>query len=208
MRIAAFEKEKSRPLTLRNQIRARIAGLRPGRAAALAFLLIFIVLAPSRASAQLKSNPSAVSLNATLNSGITIVATPGLVNFALVPNGTATGSVPVSIATNWTLPLIFGTISEYAYFTNSAAALTDGAGDNIPSANVSGSVNGGAYAAFTGTSPLAAGSSITVFTQNFFILFSNPGKRTDSLNLQIKTNGLNLPAGTYTGVLHIQAQAT
>jgi hypothetical protein len=170
-------------------------------------LAAVLALCPSRADAQLKSNPAAVSLNATLSSGITITAAPGLVNFNLVRNGTATGSAPISITTSWTLPLIFGNISEYAYFTNSTAALTNGASNNIPSASVSGSLNGGAFTAFTGSSPLAAGSSITVFNQFFFIFFTNPGSRTDSLNLQINTTGLSLPAGTYTGVLHIQAQA-
>jgi hypothetical protein len=160
-----------------------------------------------RAGAQIKSNPAAVNLNATLNSGLTITAAPGLVNFNLVRNGTATGSSAITIITSWTLPLIFGNIIEYAYFTSPAAALTDGAGDNIPSASVAGSFNGGAYTAFTGTSPLAAGSSITLFNQSFFIFFTNPGTRTDSLNLQINTTGLVLPAATYTGVLHIQAQA-
>ncbi len=173
----------------------------------LALLGIVLALCPSRAGAQLKSNPASVSLNATLTSGLTITAAPGLVNFNLVRNGTATGSAPISITTSWRLPLIFGNITEYAYFTSPAAALTDGASDNIPSASVSGSFDGGAYTAFTGTSPLAAGSSKTLFTQIFFIFFSNPGTRTDTLSLQINTTGLNLPAGTYTGVLHIQAQA-
>ena len=48
---------------------------------------------------------------------------------------------------------------------------------------------------------------MTLFTTSFFFFFSNnPATRTDSLNLQINTTGLNLPAGAYTGVLHIQAQ--
>ncbi len=173
----------------------------------LAWLVMALAFAAPRAAAQLKTNPAAVSLNATLNSGITITAAPGLVNFNLVRNGAATGSAPVTIITSWRLPLIFGNIAEYAYFTSPAAALTDGASDNIPSASVSGSLNGGAFTAFTGASPLAAGSSITLFNQFFFILFTNPGTRTDTLNLRIDTTGLNLPAATYTGVLHIQAQA-
>ncbi len=173
----------------------------------LLWLGLAVALFPVRSAAQLKSNPAAVSLSATLNSSITITAAPGLVNFNLVRSGTATGSTPISITTSWALPLIFGNIAEYAYFSNSAAALTDGASDNIPSSSVAGSFNGGAYTAFSGTSPLAAGSSMTLFNQIFFILFTNPGKRTDTLGLQINTTGLNLPAGIYTGVLHIQAQA-
>jgi hypothetical protein len=168
--------------------------------AALAFV-------PIKAQAQLKSNAAAVNLNATLNSSISITAAPGLVNFNLVPNGTVTGSSPITIKTNWALPILFGNLNEYAYFTAAPSALSDGAGDNIPSSSVSGSVNGGAFTAFTGASPFAAGSSVTIFNQTIFIFFTNPGNRTDTLNLQINTTGLGLPAGLYTGVLHIEAQA-
>ncbi len=175
------------------------------RSFALLFLTVAFALVPAGAGAQLKSNLATVNLNATLNSSITITAAPGLVNFTLIRNGVATGSSPVSITTAWTLTTLFGTVTEYAYFVSAAAALTDGAADNIPSSSVSGSFNGGAYTAFTGTSPLAAGSSITLFNQ--FVFLNNPNKRTDTLSLEISTTGLNLPAGTYTGVMHIQAQA-
>jgi hypothetical protein len=170
-------------------------------------LAVALILIPARADAQLSSNAAAVNLNATLNSSISITAAPGLVNFNLVPNGTANGSAPVTITTTWALPVLFGNLTEYAYFTAAPSALTDGAGDNIPSSSVSGSVNGGAFTTFTGTSPFAAGSSLTLFNQTIFIFFSNPGKRTDTLNLRINTTGLGLPAGLYTGVLRIEAQA-
>ena len=194
-------------LVFQQELRARRERLSARRGVMLVLLGIVIAFCPSRAGAQLNANPATVNLNAVLSSGLTITAAPGLVNFNLVRNGTATGSSAITIITSWRLPLIFGNIVEYAYFTNPAAALTDGASDNIPSASVSGSFNGGGYTAFTGSSPMAAGSSITLFNQAFFILFTNPGTRTDTLNLQINTTGLNLPAATYTGVLHIQAQA-
>jgi hypothetical protein len=168
--------------------------------------LLATVVFPSIAQAQLNSNTASVSLSAALASSVTITAAPGLVNFALLRSGVSTGSAPVSITSSWTVPFLFGNVTEYAFFTTSAAALTDGAGDNIPSANVAGSFNGGAFAPFTGSSPFAAGSSITLFNQ-FIFIFNTTGTRTDSLNLRINTTGLNLPAGTYTGLLHIQAQA-
>jgi len=195
-------------LTFPYRIRAYTGKLLGCRGFALASLAILGALAPSKAAAQLKSNPAAVNINATLNSAISITAAPGLVNFNLVRNGVANGSAAVSITTTWSLPILFGTVTEYAYFTAPAAALTDGAGDNIPSASVSASFNGGAFTAFTGTNPFGAGSSISLFSQFIFIVFNNPATRTDTLNLRIDTTGLGLPAATYTGVLHIQAQAT
>jgi hypothetical protein len=174
---------------------------------AFGLLAVALTLVPTGAKAQLNSNTAAVNLNATLNSSISITAAPGLVNFNLVPNGTANGSVPITINTTWALPILFGNLTEYAYFTAAPSALNDGAGDNIPSSSVSGSVNGGAFTAFTGASPYAAGSSLTLFNQVIFIFFTNPGRRTDTLNLRINTTGLGLPAGLYTGVLHIEAQA-
>jgi hypothetical protein len=171
--------------------------------------LFFAILSlfPSRAFAQLNSKTAAVSLNAALSSSITVTASPGLVNFNLPPSGVANGSVPVSITTSWVLPVLFGQVTEYAYFASPASALADGAGDNIPSANVSGSFDGGAFSAFAGTSPFAAGSSMTLFNQFVLILLNSSATRTDTLNLRIDTTGLGLPAATYTGVLHIQAQA-
>ena len=176
------------------------------RGIALALLAAALALIPSRASAQLNSQVATVNLNATLGSAITITAAPGLVNFTLLRSGISTGSAPVSITTTWALPFLIGRVNEYAYFTSSVAALTDGAADNIPSANVAGSFNGGAFTAFTGASPFAAGSSMTLFSQ-FIFIFNINATRTDTLNLRIDTTGLNLPAATYTGVLHIQAQA-
>jgi hypothetical protein len=165
-----------------------------------------ILLAGSPARAQLNSNIAGVNLAADLTTSLTVTASPGLVNFALIPNGTATGSVPITVNVSWTLKPSVGAVTTYAYFTSAAVALTDGAADNIPSSSVSGSVNGGAFGAFTGASPFAASSSITL--SSIRILGNNKsGIRTDTLNLQISTTGLNLPAGTYTGVLNIQAQA-
>jgi hypothetical protein len=172
--------------------------------AGVAILGILLAVMPARA--QLNSNIAGVNLAANLATSLTVTASPGLVNFALIPNGTASGSVPITVNTSWTLRPNVGGVTVYAYFTSAAAALTDGAADNIPSSKVSGSVNGGAFGAFTGASPFAAGSSITL--SNWPILGNNrTGNHTDTLNLNISTTGLSLPAGTYTGVLNIQAQA-
>ena len=169
-----------------------------------AFVLAFVFVPASHA--QLNSNTATVNLNAPLAESLTVAAGPGTVNFVLVPNGPANGNAPVSITTTWALAKTRTSVKLYAYFA-SANALTDGAGDNIPTANVTGSVNGGAAAPFTSATPFAA-NGMTVFTQAIGgagTFNSNHGP--DTIALTINTAGLALPAATYTGVLNIQAQA-
>ncbi len=169
-------------------------------------LFVGLFFAASSAQAQVNSTNAGVNLNATLTTSVTVSAAPGLVNFALPVSGTATGSALITVTTSWTLRPSVGAVTTYAYFTSATAALTDGAGDNIPSSSVSGSVNAGAFGAFTGASPFAATSSITLSSTR--ILGNNrTGSHADTLNLMISTVGLALPAGTYTGVLNLQAQA-
>jgi hypothetical protein len=175
-----------------------------GFISSLPVLLLLLVGAPVHA--QLNSNIAGVNLAANLTTSLTVTASPGLVNFALIANGTSNGSATITVNTSWTLSPSVGAVTTYAYFTNAAAALTDGASDNIPSSSVSGSVNGGAFGAFTGASPFAAGSSITLSSTRV-LGFNRTGNHSDTLNMRISTTGLNLPAGNYTGVLTIQSQA-
>jgi hypothetical protein len=156
----------------------------------------------------LNSNVATVALNAVLAESLTVAAGPATVNFTpLAPNGTTNGSAPVVITTTWALGKARVSMKVYAGFT-SAIALTDGAGDNIPTANITGAVNGGAAAPFTGASgPIASNNAITVFSQVVGAVGTFNSTHSDSVALQINTTGLALPAGTYTGTLTIQAQA-
>jgi len=185
---------------------AESQGRRANRALALGIAVIAVLLSGAPARAQVNSFVGSVNLNATLTTSLSVNASPGLVNFALVPNGTVTGSAVINVTTAWTLRPSVGAVTTYAYFTTAAAALTDGSGDNIPSANVSGSVNGGAFGPFTGASPFGGATAVTLSSTR--ILGNNrTGSHADTLNLSITTTGLSLPAGTYTGVLNIEAQA-
>ena len=136
---------------------------------------------------------------------ISVAAMPGLVNFALLPAGPANGDSPITITTTWDLNPSVTSVTLYAYFIDSAAALSSGLGDRIPSGNVYGKVGTGAFTSFTGSGPFGAGGSLTIFSEN--ILGRNRRKtRTDALELRIDTAGLALPAGTYTGTLRLQVQ--
>lgn len=118
------------------------------------------------------------------------------------------------MTTSWngSICLLICTVNVYAYFANANAALSGGAPIvNIPSSEVLGQVPTGiptAFTPFTQSSPLGgAGASLQLFQQTVFLLtFGN--SRTDALNLEIDLSRQpNLPAGTYTGTLYIQAQS-
>jgi hypothetical protein len=166
-------------------------------------LALVLVLAPA-SHAQLNSNVATVNLNAVLGETLTVSAGPATVNFTLVPNGVANGSAPVAITTTWALAATRTDVNLYAYFS-SGNALTDGAGNNIPTANVGGSVNSGPSGPFTGATPFGA-NGMTVFSQALLPATLN-SNRNDTIDLSIDTSGLGLPSATYTGTLNIQAQA-
>jgi hypothetical protein len=158
------------------------------------------------AEAQVNSNSATVNLTATLPESLTISASPTNVNFTLASSGTAAGSAQISVTTAWALLATRSSLTLYAFCASPTAALTDGSGNNIPAANLTGSPNGGAFSSFTANSSFGTGTSLAIFTQAITTGNLN-STRTDTLNLNINTTGLSLPVGTYTGVLTIRAQA-
>ena len=178
---------------------------------ALAFLVLLgtLLVIPSTSRAQSLSNISNVTLNAAIQQSISVTVSAAAINFTLVPGtGPTAGAPTVTVTTNWALnPAGSPTMSLYGYFTSSTAALTNGAGNNIPSANILTSINAGAPVAFTGTGPFgSAGASRQIYTLGISGA-NKTGTRNDTLGLFINlTTQPNLPAGTYNGTLSLQAQ--
>jgi hypothetical protein len=178
--------------------------------------LVFLLgsgLLTGRASAQLNSNSSTVTLNASLLEQLTISASPATVNFALVSGAAATGSAPVVIQTSWLLLPTRANVKLFAWFATPAAALTDAATtpNNIPSTEVLGQMTSGTpttFTAFTQSNTLgAANGGLLLFTQALTAT-NRAATRSDNLNLKIDlTAQPQLPAGSFTGTLNIQAQA-
>lgn len=166
-----------------------------------------------KASAQINSSQATVTLNATLAESLTISANPATVTFPLVSGATANGSEPVAITTSWVLKASRANVNLYAWFLTPSAALTDGGSpaNNIASSLVLGQVTTGtptSYTAFTQSNTLGtAGGGLQLFTQAISST-NRTATRTDNLGLQINLTTLpQLPAGTYTGTITLQAQA-
>jgi hypothetical protein len=143
---------------------------------------------------------------------LTVLASTPLVNFNLVSGGVAVGSPSISITTSCVLSLGAPTqFTLYGYFASSSAALSGGSPvTNIPTSAVKGLVATGApttYMPFTQSGAFGpAGGSLLLWTttSNLCLLSS----RTDTLSLEIDLTAMpQLPAGTYTGTLYLQAQA-
>ncbi|HEV2135683.1 MAG TPA: hypothetical protein VGR47_15715 [Terracidiphilus sp.] len=144
---------------------------------------------------------------------LTVSATPAFVNFNLVSGGIASGSNAVAITTSWNKNSCSSgcTITLYAYFANSGSALSGGSpAVSIPSSAVLGQVPSGTptgFTPFTQSSPIGGGgASLQLYQQSYIKHLDN--SRTDNLNLEIDLSSQpQLPAGTYTGTLYIQAQS-
>jgi hypothetical protein len=155
----------------------------------------------------INSGVQTISLNATLTDGLTVSVSSNAVNFSLsAGNSTNAGSTGVTATTSWTSKP-GRNLHVYAYFNSAAAALTDGFGDKIPSSAFLISNNGGAYSALTNTVAFGgAGAGLQLFTVKITGI-NKTGNHTDSMLFNIDLSTLpQLPAGTYTGTLNIQAQ--
>ena len=155
------------------------------------------------------SGASTIALNANLADSITLTLSSNAVNFTLTAGSASNpGSGSVTATTTWLLRPNVNSLKVYAFFSSSTSALSDGAGDNIPSADFQLSDNGGAFNALTNTVPFGGANAGLQVSSTTILGNNRQGSRTDVMNFNINLAPLpNLPAGTYTGTLTIQAQA-
>jgi hypothetical protein len=174
-----------------------------------AVLGLLTVVASLAQGQVINSGARPIALNATLSEGLSLSLSANAVNFALT-GGSANnpGSTSITATTSWTLRPNRGSLSVYAFFSSSAAALTDGAGNNIPSSAFSISNNGGAFLALVNTVPFGGANAGRLLSNTPILGNNKTGTRTDLMLFNINLTGVpNLPGGTYTGILTIQAQA-
>jgi hypothetical protein len=175
-------------------------------AALLVATMMFVT--PARAQV-LNSGASPIALNAVLSDSITLTLSGNAVNFTLV-SGSATnpGNTGITATTTWVLRPSVNSLKLYAFFSSSTAALSDGAGHNIPSADFQISANGGAFAALTNTVAFGGANAGLQVSSVPIRGFNKTGTNSDVMTFNINLAPLpNLPAGAYTGTLTIQAQA-
>lgn len=173
---------------------------------------IAIALSASIASAQLNSGAQTIALNATLAESLTLTLSANTVNFTLsAGSANNPGSAGITATTAWTLAPGRTSVGVYAYFTSATAALTDGAGDNIPSSAFFIADNAGTSTALTNTVAYGGANAGLKLATVPITATNRSANRTDAMIFNINLSGgtlPQLPANTYTGTLNIQAQAT
>lgn len=170
---------------------------------------MLLVLSAGMVQAQVKnSGAQTITLNAVLLDGISVNLSGNSVNFTLAAGSpTNAGSTGITATTNWNTKA-GRNITVYAYFASATTALSDGFGDRIPSSDFSLSDNGGAYATLTNTVAFGgAGAGLQLYTVKVTGT-TKKGSHADAMLFNINLSTIpQLPAGTYTGTLNIQAQA-
>jgi hypothetical protein len=182
--------------------------LQVGRAGAVLALAVSALITSSQAQV-LNSGASTITLQAVLSDSLTVSLSGNAVNFTLTPGSANNpGSLGVTATTAWALKPSVGSVKVYAFFASSAAALTDGAGNNIPSADFQISNNAGPFTALTTTVPFGGANAGLLLSTTRILGNNRSGSHTDLMNFNINLTTLpSLPATTYTGTLTIQAQA-
>lgn len=169
-----------------------------------------LLLAAGVAPAQvLNSAAATITLNANLTQSLSLTLSGNAVSFNMTAGSANNpGSTAITATTNWTLKPSVGSVKVYAFFGNSASALNDGAGNNIPSADFQISNNGAAFAALTNTVPFGGANAGLQLSSTPILGNNKTGTHNDVMNFNINLAPLpNLPAGAYVGTLTIQAQA-
>lgn len=172
-------------------------------------VLAFAALA-SRSEAQVRnSGASTITLQAVLTDSLSVSLSSSAVNFTLTPGSASNpGSTGITATTAWALKPSVGSVKVYAFFANSATALTDGAGHNIPSADFQISNNAGPFTALTSTVPFGGANAGMLLSTTRILGNNRSGSHQDLMDFNINLTTIpSLPAATYTGTLTIQAQA-
>lgn len=181
-----------------------------------------LCVAPRASAAQALSAGQTVAMSATKAGQLAVVPVANAAqSIASIADGTTTvfGPAPVEILTRWDVqPGRISSIRLVGYFVSPDAALTDGLGAAITSAEVEAqmsTVAGMPWTPFTGA-PITAGAATIGSAGGTLEFWSVPisgvnksSSRTDQLALRLNLTGraTALPAGTYGGTLLLRAVA-
>jgi hypothetical protein len=182
-----------------------------------------VLALPLAASAQLNSNTTNVSLSATLNESLSVTLNSGATQTitSLTPSAVNNfNGGPANVTTAWVLKPGRTAVALYAYFDTPTGMVHTDSGNtvDIPAAAIKAQLNGAGAHNGLGNSLVSTfggtATGLNLFSQAITGTNKN-SSRTDTITLQLDLSGpangqdmTQLPADTYTGTMHIRAQAT
>lgn len=164
----------------------------------------------SFAQAPLTTAATPITLSLVGQETLTVVCTPGTVNFNSAPGTTVPGSSPVSCVATWNLSPTRTSLTGFSGFALATSALANGT-NLIPSSAVSVSYNGGATTPCTSSltatgTGIGAGAACGANIGGNLLSNNFNSTHTDSIAISI-AEPTPLPAGTYTGSYLVIYQA-
>lgn len=172
--------------------------------------MIAVASLPTAAAAQQHSNISAANLTMSVGESITIIPPSQTVTLNYTSGATSTPPSTFQVTTLWQLASTHTTMHINWWFASSTAALSAGAGANIPASQVFSNINGGAYSDCAHASDPLVPSAVNGSTCNVGLVIpltaaNYAAQETDTIGVELQGLSLALPSGTYNGVLNIQA---
>src|SRR5580704_5683365 len=170
--------------------------------------LTLSLFSAAQSQAQTYSNTAAVSMTFTVNSSLTVSASPSDIAFLATDSSHATANGPIDVITSWNFAVISKNVFTVAYFESPAAALTGGT-YNIPASDVFASINGGTATACNRADVNVAAGTPGAICQEIFagIGMAAQGAPEDQILLSL-TSLTPFPVANYAGTITISAQAT
>jgi hypothetical protein len=162
------------------------------------------------ATAQISSNISGVALSITSPESLSIQTSASSLAFAYTAGVATIPAQTFNLVTTWNAANTRSTLAVAWWLAAPVGALTGPAGNGINASQVSSQLNGGALAPCVANAVALVPNSVAGATcaQNIALALSaanDTGTRTDAIGVGFNGLSLNLPAGTYSGVLSIQA---
>src|ERR1700723_1606832 len=162
------------------------------------------------AAAQVHSNISTANLTMNVGESVTIIPPSTAITLAYTQGATSTPPQTFQITTLWQLASTHTLLDINWWFASSTAALSAGASANIPSSEVYSNVNGGSYSGCAAAADPLVPSAVSGSTCNAGLSIhlsatNYAAQETDTIGIELQNLSTALPAGTYTGVLNIEA---
>jgi hypothetical protein len=178
------------------------------------FMALLLLASPALADAGINTLVSTATMTYVNQETITVSGVPPSISFDNSANPT-TGNL--NITTTWNLNNTRTHVDMNIFFATPTAVLSDGAGHNIPAANVFASKGGSGYSPCNKPNTNAAselqgvvtsGGVCNVGTAVAITSANQTGSITDAYTFQLQNlSSLGIPAGSYTGIVSFVAGA-